>query len=59
MHEPDFWTSSADAMEQSIEGNRLIARELADLVRALWHRTARQIDSLLHGSGQHRSQPPV
>ena len=38
MHEPDFWTGLADAMEQSIEGNRMIARELGDLARDLLRR---------------------
>ena len=41
MHEPDFWSNSADALELSIEGNRLIVRELADLARNLWQRMVR------------------
>jgi hypothetical protein len=59
MHEPDFWTQCADSMEMSIEGNRLIAREIADLVRDFWTRMARSFDGLLRGSGSHRHLPPL
>ncbi len=59
MHEPDFWTNCAEAMEMSIEGNRLIAQELADLAGNLWHRMIRSLDGLLRGHGQHRHLPPV
>jgi hypothetical protein len=59
MHEPDFWTQCADSMEMSIEGNRLIVREIADLVRDFWTRTARSFDGLLRGSGGHRHLPPL
>ena len=59
MHEPDFWTSYAEAMEMSIEGNRLIAQEIADVTRNLWHRAVRSFDSLIHSSGQHQHLPPV
>jgi hypothetical protein len=59
MHQPDFWTSYADAMEMSIEGNRLIAREIADFVRGFWQRTIRSLDGAIHGLGQHRHLPPV
>jgi hypothetical protein len=59
MYEPDFWTSSAEAMELSIEGNRLIAREIADLLRGLWQRTLRSLDGAIRGIGQHGHLPPV
>jgi hypothetical protein len=59
MHEPDFWTNCAEAMELSIEGERLIAREIADLARDLWHRMGRSAGGLLQNLTQHRHLPPV
>lgn len=59
MHEPDFWTNYADSMEMSIEGNRLIAREIGELFRGLWQRTTRFVDGMIRGLGQHRHLPPV
>lgn len=53
MHEPDFWTQTADAMEMSIEGNRLIAREIADLCRDLWRRVMRSLASVTHNHRRH------
>jgi hypothetical protein len=50
MHEPDFWAGYADSLELSIEGNRLIAREIADLMRDIWNRAVRSFDKILHGS---------
>ncbi len=35
MSEPDFWTQSAEAMELTVEGNRLIAQEVAAFARDL------------------------
>jgi hypothetical protein len=57
MYEPDFWTQSAEAMELTIEGNRLIAQEIAQLVRDLWYRTGRSIAAML--SAEHRQLPPI
>jgi len=57
MHEPDFWTQSAQAMELTVEGNRLIAHELADLTRNLWHRLGRGLVAML--SAEHRHLPPI
>jgi hypothetical protein len=57
MYEPDFWTQSAEAMELTIEGNRLIAEEIAALVRDLWHRAGRALATQL--SAQHRQLPPI
>jgi hypothetical protein len=51
MHEPDFWTNNAEALELSIEGNRLIARELAELVRDGWLRLWRLIAVAANGLG--------
>jgi hypothetical protein len=59
MHEPNFWASSADAMEMSVEGNRLIAREIASLFRGIWHRSIRLLDEVMLRLGQHGHLPPV
>jgi hypothetical protein len=59
MHESNFWANYAESMELSIEGNRLIAREIAELARRLWQRTVRSFDGLLHNGSQHRHLPPV
>jgi hypothetical protein len=57
MYESDLWTQSAEAMELSIEGNRLIARELAELAHDLWHRIGRSLAGLV--TAEHRHLPPV
>jgi hypothetical protein len=57
MHEPDFWTNYADAMELSIEGNRLIAREIAEMARDLWHRMGRSLAAMMRT--EHRHLPPI
>ncbi len=57
MHEPDFWTQSAEAMEMTIEGNRLIAQEIAAFARDLWQRMSRSLVGYL--SAGHRHLPPV
>jgi hypothetical protein len=59
MYEPDFWASTAEAMELSLEGNRLIAREVAGLIRTLWQRCMHRLDGLLANLGQHGHLPPV
>jgi hypothetical protein len=64
MHEHDFWTNCADAMEMSIEGERLIVREIADLVRGFWTRAVLlfdrgSLDELLRGHWRHRHLPPL
>jgi len=59
MCEPDFWTQCAEAMEQQIEGRRLIAAEVADLARQMWHDATRKLDGLIHGSHQQRPVPPL
>jgi hypothetical protein len=59
MHEPDFWTNNAEALELSIEGNRLIAREIAELVHGSWLKLVRALDSAIHVIGRHGHQPPV
>jgi hypothetical protein len=57
MHEPDFWTNCANAMELSIEGNRLIAREIGGLARDLWRRLGQALAAVVHPG--HRHLPPV
>jgi hypothetical protein len=59
MYQPDFWTRQAEAMEMSIEGNRLIAREIANLVRGVWQKFVGGLDALLASLGQHGHLPPV
>lgn len=59
MNEPDFWTRNAEAMEMSIEGNRLIAQEIGELAADWWHRTIHALDDLIRGNRQHRHLPPV
>lgn len=54
MHEPDFWTQSAEAMELSIEGNRLIARELGELMRGMWRKLGHGVQRLVHEAAAHR-----
>ena len=58
MNEPNFWTQSAEAMELTIEGNRLIAQEIADTAPViLWHRMGRGLVAML--SAEHRHLPPI
>jgi hypothetical protein len=59
MHEPDFWSHSAEAMELSIEGNRLIAAELAEMLAGLWQRATRWFDGLVQGTGRRQQLPPM
>ena len=57
MQEPDFWTASAETMELTIEGNRLIAREVANLLRRLWRRAGSAVAVMMHS--EHRHLPPI
>ncbi len=57
MQEPEFWAASAEAMELTIEGNRLIAREIADLVATLWHRLRSALTAMM--TSEHRHLPPI
>ena len=59
MHEPDFWSQSAEAMEQTIEGRRLIALEIADLARTLWRDMLRWFDGQIHRLDGRRQLPPL
>jgi hypothetical protein len=57
MQEPDFWTQTAEAMELTIEGNRLIAQEIAASARDLWHRMGQTLTAWLRT--EQRQLPPV
>ena len=59
MNESNFWANYAESMELSIEGNRLIAQEIADFARAVWNRAIRSLDGALQSVGQHRHLPPI
>ncbi len=59
MHEPDFWSQCADAMEQSIEGRRLIGVEVADVAGKFWRDTVRWFDGLIHRLDERRHLPPL
>jgi hypothetical protein len=59
MNKPDFWTSYAEAMEMSLEGNRLIAHEIAELAGNLWRRAGRSLNGLLQSLGHQEHLPPV
>ncbi len=54
MHESDFWTKTAEAMELSIEGERLIAREVADLVSGWWRQGIHALGKFIPRLTQHR-----
>jgi hypothetical protein len=54
MHQPDFWTRYAETMELSIEGERLIAIEIADAMRTLW----RRFGNVVRMPGRHQHLPP-
>ena len=59
MHEPDFWTRYADSVEMSVEGNRLIAREIAEGGVRLWRLIVRSVGGLVRVADEHRHLPPV
>jgi hypothetical protein len=46
MCDPDFWTISAEAMDLTIKGNRLIVREIAEVLHRWWNGLAAPAASL-------------
>ena len=58
MHKSDLWISYGEAMQMSLEGNRMIAHELAKAVSGLWKKATHFLESLLHGHGRHQHLPP-
>ena len=59
MHEADFWTQCAEAMEQSIEGRRLIANEIANLLRQAWRALSLKLDHAVAAIGERPHLPPI
>lgn len=59
MHDPKFWTASAEAMEMSAEGNRLIAAKIADWLGDVGRRGVRFVAGLMRAAGKHGHLPPV
>jgi hypothetical protein len=59
MNNHDFWTDYAEAMELSIEGNRLIAQEITQWVRGLGRGIVRSLNALLQSLGHQEHLPPV
>ena len=57
MHRSDFWTDWANAMELSVQGNRVIAREIGELAGRLWRRLGRGASGVVDGA--HPTPPPV
>ena len=58
MH-PDIWTANADVIELTLEGNRLVAQEVADLSRTLLRRIGDALSMVVHSTDNHRHLPPV
>jgi hypothetical protein len=57
MHKLDFWTESADAMELTVEGERLITQAIVQMARDLRYRVGRALAAML--SAENRHLPPV
>jgi hypothetical protein len=57
MHKPDFWTESADAMELTVEGERLITQAIVKMARDLRYRLGRAMVAML--SDENRHLPPI
>jgi hypothetical protein len=55
MNERGYWYSCAETMELMVEGNRLIATELAGHARAGWRRMVRLMHRLLDAAGFSRA----
>jgi hypothetical protein len=54
MNEHGCWDDYAEAQLLTIEGNRLIAQEIASGIRRLWRRVMHWLDA-----GQRRHLPPI
>ncbi len=57
MQRADFWTESADAMELTVEGERLITQAIVQMARDLWDRLRRALAAML--SVENRHLPPI
>ena len=58
-HEPDIWTHYAGSLELSVDGNRLIAREIAEGAGKPWRLMVRSVGGLVRVTEEHRHLPPV
>lgn len=54
MHESALWTNCANARELSIDGNRLIGREIGELAADLWPRLGHARSAMVHAQHNHR-----
>ena len=59
MRERSYWDDCAEAMELTIEGNRLIVGEIATCIRDEWHAVMRWIAERLHRAPHVRHSPPA
>ena len=57
MHERSFWDDCADAMELTIEGNRLIVTEIALALQDQWHAMLRWVSGAVHAMARIRHLP--
>jgi hypothetical protein len=57
MNNTDFWTESADAMELTVEGERLITQAIIQVARDLRDRLRRAFVSMLNT--ENRRLPPI
>jgi hypothetical protein len=59
MRERSYWDDCAEAMELTIEGNRLIVGEIATCICDEWRAAMRWIAEHLHRTPHARHSPPV
>ena len=52
-----FWDDNAKAMELLMEGNQMMAREIADGLRRLWRGVRRQFVMVQHNTDRDRRLP--
>jgi hypothetical protein len=57
MNNTDFWTESADAMELTVEGERLITQAIIQVARDLRDRLRRAFVAMLNT--ENRRMPPI
>ncbi len=57
MQKTNFWTESADAMELTVEGERLITQAIVKMARDLRYRLGRAVIAML--SNENRHLPPI
>ncbi len=57
MRDRSYWDDVAEAMELTIEGNRLIVGEIAACIRDEWHAAKRFLSASAHAALASRHQP--